>query len=357
VPQLSPSREIVRFSAFEADLRSGELRKHGIRIKLQVQPFQILRILLERPGEVVTREELQKRIWPADTFVDFEHGLNNAVKKLREALGDDAGKQRFIETLSKRGYRFNGDVAAGLKKISSAEPAIRTGPNVPPSIWHSVGREKERAELATAFESAVHGRGLLVCVAGEPGIGKTTLVEDFLAELQKSGKPFHLAKGRCSQRLAGSEAYLPFLEALEDLLREDSGTNRQKLRTLAPSWFAQLFPLSESDPSDVRLQEYVTHTTQERVKREFTAFISDFASQFPVVLFFDDLHWADLSTVDLLNHLATKLDSTKLLVIVTYRPSELLHWKHPFINVKRDFLARGISREFEVEFLLSLIHI
>ena len=100
------SQEILSFGDFQVDLRSGELRKHRVRIKLQVQPFQVLRILLEHPGEVVTRQELQKRIWTADTFVDFDQGLNNAIKKLREALGDDAEKPRFIETLSKRGYRF-----------------------------------------------------------------------------------------------------------------------------------------------------------------------------------------------------------------------------------------------------------
>ena len=94
-----PSQGIFRFGDFDADLSSGELRKHGTRLKLQVQPFQVLQILLEHAGEVVTREELQKRIWPADTFVDFDQGLNNAVKKLREALADDAGKPRFIETL------------------------------------------------------------------------------------------------------------------------------------------------------------------------------------------------------------------------------------------------------------------
>ena len=107
---LSSSQAIIRFGDFEVDPRSGELRKHGIRIKLQVQPFQVLQVLLERAGEVVAREELQKRIWTADTFVDFDHGLNNAVKKLREALGDEAEKPRFIETLSKRGYRFIGSV-------------------------------------------------------------------------------------------------------------------------------------------------------------------------------------------------------------------------------------------------------
>lgn len=105
------SRAVLRFADFEVDLRSAELRKHGQRIKLQVQPFQVLAILLERPGETVTRDELQKRIWPADTFVDFDQGLNNAVKKLREALGEDAANPRFVETLPKRGYRFAAQVA------------------------------------------------------------------------------------------------------------------------------------------------------------------------------------------------------------------------------------------------------
>jgi TolB-like protein/DNA-binding winged helix-turn-helix (wHTH) protein/Flp pilus assembly protein TadD len=107
---------VIRFGVFEVDLRSGELRKSGLRIRLQEQPFQILAMLLERPGEVVTREELEKKLWGADTFVDFEHGLATAVKKLREALGDSADNPRFIETLPRRGYRFIApvDVGAGL---------------------------------------------------------------------------------------------------------------------------------------------------------------------------------------------------------------------------------------------------
>ena len=96
----------LRFGVFELDLRSGELRKHGLRVRLQEQPFRLLEMLLERPGEVVTREELQKRLWPADTFVDFDHGLNKAINKIREALGDSAESPRFVETVSRRGYRF-----------------------------------------------------------------------------------------------------------------------------------------------------------------------------------------------------------------------------------------------------------
>src|SRR5437899_1677534 len=104
---------IIRFGTFEADRRSGELRKQGRRVKLQDQPFRILLMLLERPGDVVTREQLRLRLWPEDTFVDFDHGLNNAINRLREALSDSADAPRFIETLPRRGYRFIADVNAG----------------------------------------------------------------------------------------------------------------------------------------------------------------------------------------------------------------------------------------------------
>src|SRR5262245_45285010 len=97
---------IRRFSVFELDLRTGELRKNGMRLRLQEQPFQVLAMLLERPGELVTRDDLRQKLWPADTFVDFDHGLNTAVTKLREVLADSAASPRYIETLPKRGYRF-----------------------------------------------------------------------------------------------------------------------------------------------------------------------------------------------------------------------------------------------------------
>jgi len=114
-----PTRQVVRFGAYEADLRAGELRKNGLRIRLPEQPFQVLTILLERHGEIVTREELQKRLWPDGTFVDFEQGLNAAVKRLRETLGDSPEKPRLIETLARRGYRFIGALEAKPGRIES----------------------------------------------------------------------------------------------------------------------------------------------------------------------------------------------------------------------------------------------
>jgi len=116
---------LVRFGVFELDLCAGELRKRGVKIRLQEQPFQVLQVLLERPGEVVTREELQKRLWP-NTFVDADHGLYNAVKKLREALGDESDTPRFIETVPKRGYRFIGTLNGNGRALPRSRLAIAT---------------------------------------------------------------------------------------------------------------------------------------------------------------------------------------------------------------------------------------
>ncbi len=116
------SGRIVRFGVYELDLAAGELRKSGAKLRLQEQPFQVLALLLERAGDVVTREELRQKLWPADTFVDFDHSLNTAVNKLRETLGDSASSPRYIETLARRGYRFIAPVqnSAGASSVGTA---------------------------------------------------------------------------------------------------------------------------------------------------------------------------------------------------------------------------------------------
>jgi len=125
----SSTTKIARFGVFEADLVTGELRRDGVKIRLQEQPFQVLAVLLERPGEMVTREELQKRLWPADTFVDFDHSLNTAVNKLREALSEPAANPRFVQTVARRGYRF----IAPVQKLPS-EAASASSPTTPQPV-------------------------------------------------------------------------------------------------------------------------------------------------------------------------------------------------------------------------------
>jgi DNA-binding winged helix-turn-helix (wHTH) protein len=120
------AKENLRFGTFDVDLRAGELRKQGKRTKLQEQPFRVLTVLPQRPGEVVTREELRNENWPPDTFVDFDNSLNTAVNKLREALGDSADNPRFIETLPRRGYRFLAPATGhGQKKLTRSAPGLK----------------------------------------------------------------------------------------------------------------------------------------------------------------------------------------------------------------------------------------
>ena len=113
----------IYFGTFEVDLHGGELRRNGSKVRLQEQPFKVLTVLLEHPGLVVTREELQKRLWPADTFVDFDHGLNAAIRRLRDALGDSAENPRFVETVARRGYRFVAPVNGASETL--ADPTAR----------------------------------------------------------------------------------------------------------------------------------------------------------------------------------------------------------------------------------------
>src|SRR5271167_3367888 len=135
LPPSNREARLLRFGVFEVDLEAGELRKHGARIRLQEQPFQVLTALLLKAGEVVTRDELREAIWPADTFVDFDHSLNTAVNKIRESLGDSASSPRFVETLARRGYRFIAPVeSVTAVSAPSDDKGTRAGAPAPHEI-------------------------------------------------------------------------------------------------------------------------------------------------------------------------------------------------------------------------------
>ena len=156
VPQ--NNSRIARFGVFELDLSAGELRKNGRKLRLQEQPFQILALLLERAGNVVTREELRQKLWPADTFVDFDHGLNTAVNKLREVLGDSASSPRFIETLARRGYRFIAPAQIGAQ--SNAQPATQPATPLAQETRQESQQEVEPGALHPELDVPIPRRGL-----------------------------------------------------------------------------------------------------------------------------------------------------------------------------------------------------
>src|SRR5262249_3208926 len=163
----------------------------------------------------------------------------------------------------------------------------------------------------------------------------------FLEELAADGRAWGLARGQCSERLAGAEAYLPFLEALDSLLRGEGGASAaQAMKLLAPTWYVQLAPLAADDPSLARALTEAKEATQERRKRELGVFLYEVSRQRPLVVFLDDVHWADPSSVDLLAYLGGKCAAWRLLLVLTYRPSDLLRSKHPFGPVKLDLQGR-----------------
>jgi serine/threonine protein kinase/predicted ATPase len=236
--------------------------------------------------------------------------------------------------------------------IATALSAVTVAPRRLSGTSNVVGREDELTALNHEFERAHRGKARLVVISGEAGVGKTTLVEAFVSELEERGQPVRVGRGRCSERLAGSEAYLPVLEALESLQRhEQLGSLTRLIRALAPSWYAQLMPPTENDSSAARLAAETAGGSQERLKREIASLLEEAGRMQPIVLWFDDVHWADPSTTDLLGYLARRLDNTRLLVIATTRPSELRQSRHPFLSLKLDLLAHGFCREIEPSYL------
>src|SRR6266852_3893163 len=171
MPDATQATAVRRFGAFEVNLQSGELRKNGMRLRLSGQPFQILAVLVERPGEVVTREELQSRLWPADTFVDFDHGLNNAVARIREVLDDSSDTPRYVETIPRRGYRFIAslaDVRPATVPASAAESKI--------SPTHEITRPRALASSVLPGQKRFASIGLRALLGGAAVLAFFTVV-------------------------------------------------------------------------------------------------------------------------------------------------------------------------------------
>jgi len=208
----SQSPDLVRFSAYEVNLRAGELYRAGRKIRLQVQPFHVLAMLLEHPGQVVARADLQKRLWPEDTFVDFDHSLNTAIKKLRQALNDDKRKPRFIETLPKRGYRFIGAVEQRAK-LPPPGPSAKSNSG---AASHPVGRvAKLSSDSKAAFalvsadeESAIEKEKL---DAANDDVGVSLLIAAQRLFLVADGTPIRILEvqsaSRCLVRILEGEHY------------------------------------------------------------------------------------------------------------------------------------------------------
>src|SRR3954470_3208285 len=243
------------------------------------------------------------------------------------------------EVLYRLGLAHDASVATALSAVTVSQRTARASRAV-------VGRDLEMDALLHEFERADRGKGRLVALSAEAGVGKTTILDAFVRLLEDRGEVARVGRGRCSERLAGAEAYLPVLEVLDSLQRsEQHGSLSRLLRAVAPSWYVQITPLAENDSSAARLAADVAIGSQERLKREISALLEEVTRMHPVVLCFDDVHWADPSTTDLIAYLARRIDAMRLLIIATCRPSELAQSRHSFLPLKLELVAHGTCRE------------
>src|SRR5262245_58510845 len=237
---VTASTQEVRFGPYRLDLAHGRLWKTKEPVALQPKPLAVLGYLAARPGEVVGRDELIKTLW-AGTYVT-KAVLKVAVRAIREALGDDAGTPRYVETVGREGYRFIGTRAAAPRRSSHDAPV----PAAPPVV----GREHELEFLRAHLGQALAGRRATVFVTGEAGIGKTTLIDRFVEGVGHETGVW-VARGQCLEQYGEGEAYLPVLEALGGLLRADAdGELADVLRQRAPAWLPLLPALETGEVAE-----------------------------------------------------------------------------------------------------------
>ncbi len=216
-----------------------------------------------------------------------------------------------------------------------------------------VGREREWSILQEYTDAAMHGRGSIVCLGGEPGVGKTTLAEALLDDVVASNPTAVVGRGYCSQRLAGTEAYLPLLETLENLLDGPSGSAIGRLMELvAPTWYVRLSPLwAITEPEFAAIAADARAASRERMKRELRRFVAELTQIRPLVILIDDVHWADPSTVEMLAYLSERITGQNVLFVVTYRAAELAMSDHAFGSVKAELQSSGIAHDVTVGLL------
>lgn len=312
------------------------------RIRLTPMAFDVLRYLVEHAGRLVTHDELLSALWP-DSFVQPEV-LKSHILAVRQALGDDAKNPQFIETVPKRGYQFIAPVRG--PSTPTLTPTILA---VELSSRKLVGRSKEIGHLSSCLQRMFENQRQIVFVTGEPGIGKTSLVDQFLHLAALDYPGLRVARGQCIEGYGGKEAYYPILEALGRLCEGSEGESLvQILAKQAPTWLVQFPALVDSKQREM-LQQEILGATRERMLREIGDALEKITSERPLLLVLDDLQWSDSSTVDLISALARRRAPGKLMVIGMYRPVDVTVAEHPLKGVKRDLLIHSLCREIALE--------
>ena len=305
-----------RFGPFEVDAAEHRLLRDGEPVAVTRKAFALLAELLRRPGRLITKAELFETVWAGTIVTDA--ALSRVIRELRVALGDDAAAPRYIATAHGLGFRFVAVVAA--RSGTSNAAAALDSPREPRPEGGLVRRDTELVELDRALASSRAGKRSIVFVTGEAGIGKTALVEAFL-EKHNADADLWMAQGRCIEQYGTGEAYLPILEALEALARQAGAEAlRNVLARYSPAWLT-LLPWLAHD-ADPALPPRNPAITADRMLREIAQALEVLAAERPIVLWLEDLHWSDPSTLAVVSFLAGRREPARLLLIATFRPGD-----------------------------------
>ena len=307
----------VRFDVFELDETNARLVRDGRPLSVAPTPFALLCALVRQPGALLSKGALLDAVW-GHRFVS-EAVLKTAISDLRTVLQDDARRPRFIETVSRRGYRFIGVPGATATTCSTGvrEPAAALPTRA------VVGRSRELARLRAAWDLACTGKRTFVWVAGDPGIGKTTLIDGFVASLGDVAS----ARGQCVQQHGAGEPYLPILDALADLCRRDADV-LPLLRSVAPAWLLQLPWLGGPEQRDA-LRSELAGLRPDRMLREMGELLDRYTAERPLLLVTEDLHWSDGATLQLIDHVARRRGNGRLMWLASFRLTEIVGYDRP----------------------------
>ncbi len=346
-----PDLQTLVFEPYRLDLGREQLWRGQDVIPLTNKAFAVLRYLLEHAEQLVTRDALMEAVWPG-VFVS-DAALTVCIHELRQALEETAQAPRFIETVRGRGYRFLAPVTAPVPTPARREPLPSSSPQAvftEVSPTELVGREPELRQLHEHFETALQGERQIVFITGEAGIGKTALVEAFLAQIAHDERVL-IGHGQCIEQYGAGEAYLPLLEALGRLCRGPGGQALvELLRQEAPSWLLQMPALLGSDAFD-SLQRRDGGATQERMLRELAEAVERLTAEQPFILVLEDLHWSDSATLDWLAYVTRRRDDARLLVLGTYRPVETIVQAHPLRMVTQELKRHRQCWELLLDYL------
>jgi len=326
------------FEPFRLDTVNHCLWRGDERLPLTPKAFDVLRFLVDRAGRLVTADEILEAVWP-DTYVNPE-GVRKYIQEIRKVLQDRPDQAEFIQTFPKRGYQF-------VAKLTGEEaPPSAHLPNESDSPI--VGRAAALERLQRHLETALTGHRQMIFVTGEPGIGKTTLVDVFQQHAARQPQ-VRLARGQCIEGFGGKEAYYPMLDALGSMLRR--GDDQFLIETLAkraPTWLAQFPSLLKPEQREL-LQREILGSTRERMVREICEALEVITAQSPLVVILEDLHWVDPSTLDLISALARRREPARLILVATYRPVDVVLSQSPLKALKQDLLIRDLCQEIAVE--------